>query len=98
VTVFLMLAVNDLTIVPAGYRNGLLANGLMLLLVGTTTLLGVSNLTKAAAAATGNDGAGSAGLIWYELAFSLAVAAFTGYLVWRRRQNKAAPSAVDTGF
>jgi NRAMP (natural resistance-associated macrophage protein)-like metal ion transporter len=96
VTVFLLLAVNDPGIVPAGYRNGPLANGLMLLLVGTTTLLGVTNLTKAAAAATGNDGTAGAGLIWYELAFSLAVAAFTGYLVRRRRQHKPASPAAGS--
>jgi hypothetical protein len=33
---------------------------------------------------------GSPGLIWWELAFSGLVAAFTGYLVRRRRQNKQA--------
>jgi hypothetical protein len=63
----------------------------MLLLVGTTTLLGVTNLTKAATAAAGSPGMDSAGLIWWELAFSAAVAAYTGYLVRRRRQNKQVP-------
>jgi Mn2+/Fe2+ NRAMP family transporter len=92
VTVFLLLAVNDPAIVPAGYRNGPLANGLMLLLVGTTTLLGVTNLTKAAAAVVSSSGMGSDGLIWWEMAFSAGVAAYTGYLVRRRRQNKQAPS------
>lgn len=98
VTVFLLLAVNDPALVPAGYRNGPLANGLMLLLVGTTTLLGVTNLTKAAAAAAGRDGAEVAGLLGYELAFSVGVAVFAGYLVRRRRRNKNAPPAVNTGF
>jgi Mn2+/Fe2+ NRAMP family transporter len=74
VTVFLLLAVNDPAIVPAGYRNGPLANGLMLLLVGTTTLLGLTNLTKAAAAILSSSGMGSPGLIWWELAFSGLVA------------------------
>jgi hypothetical protein len=73
VTVFLLLAVNDPAIVPAGYRNGPLANGLMLLLVGTTTLLGLTNLTKAAAILS-SSGMGSPGLIWWELAFSGLVA------------------------
>jgi Mn2+/Fe2+ NRAMP family transporter len=97
VTVFLLLAVNDPTIVPAGYRNGPVANGLMLLLVGTTTLLGLTNLAKAALSATGHDGTGSTGLIWFEGALSVGIAVFTGYLV-RRRQNKKASPAVDTGF
>ncbi len=86
VTVFLLLAVNDPTIVPAGYRNGPVANGLMLLLVGTTTLLGVTNLTKVTAAVVPNSEMGRPGLIWWELAFSGLVAAFTGYLVWRRKR------------
>lgn len=47
VTIFLLLAVNDRTILPAAYTNGRYTNIFMLLIVGLTCWLGLNNLWKA---------------------------------------------------
>jgi manganese transport protein len=48
VAVFLLLAVNDSTVLPAHYRNGLFANIAMLVIVGITGFLGFYNILTAA--------------------------------------------------
>lgn len=47
VAVFLLLVVNDVAIVPARYLNNKIVNGLMLLVVFITSLIGLNNLSKA---------------------------------------------------
>jgi Mn2+/Fe2+ NRAMP family transporter len=88
VSIFLILAVNDPVIIPARYLNPPFLNLLMLLLTTTTTLLGVTNLTKAAGAALEKNWGADAGLLVYQLIFSLLVACLTGYLILKRRRSK----------
>lgn len=49
ITIYLMLLVNDHQIIGRNFRNGRLSNILMLVIVGFTIYLGLSNVTKAAA-------------------------------------------------
>ncbi|MEM6697510.1 MAG: divalent metal cation transporter [Bacteroidota bacterium] len=47
VTIFLLLAINDSSLLPDGYTNSTLANLFMLLIVGVTCFLGSYNILKA---------------------------------------------------
>ncbi|MEM8527405.1 MAG: divalent metal cation transporter [Bacteroidota bacterium] len=47
VTIFLLLAINDKSLLPDGYTNPALANLIMLLIVGVTCFLGSYNILKA---------------------------------------------------
>jgi len=47
VTIFLLLAINDKSLLPDGYTNSILANLFMLIIVGVTCFLGTYNILKA---------------------------------------------------
>lgn len=55
VTIFLLLAINDSSLLPDGYTNSVLANLFMLLIVGVTCFLGSYNILKAISRAISVD-------------------------------------------
>jgi manganese transport protein len=77
---FLLLAVNDRKLLPAEYSNGLLANILLLLIVGVTCMLGLQSIWKSVAAVLAVPDAGAAA-VW--VVQSGLTALLIGALGWR---------------
>jgi manganese transport protein len=77
---FLLLAVNDRKLLPAEYSNGLLANILLLLIVGVTCMLGLQSIWKSVAAVLAVPDAGAAAVWVVQLGLT---ALLIGALGWR---------------
>jgi Mn2+/Fe2+ NRAMP family transporter len=80
VAVFLLLAVNDVRLMGRPDLNGRWANVAFMIVVGATIVLGVTGITRAAAAAAGLGSPGEGTL----LLLSAVVAAMIGWPITRR--------------
>jgi len=79
ITIFLILIVNDKSLLPDGYTNSFLTNILMLIVVGVSCFLGVYNIIKAIARAIGSN---FESMPFMEISLSVSIF-ITLILTWR---------------
>ncbi len=94
VAIFLLLAVNDAKLLPAGYRNSRWANWVFLIIVGVTCLLGLTNISKVLIRLFPI----AAAWPWPEVNGLLAggISLVLGWWLWRLRgRTKGLPGAPD---
>jgi manganese transport protein len=87
VAIVLILAVNDPAVMPRRYLNHAVSNVLLLLIVGTTTLLGLTNLARAFTTALGQTWMTDARGLPYLAGLSALITVGTAIAVYRRRRQ-----------
>jgi manganese transport protein len=88
IAVFLLLVVNDPAVMPRSFLNSPLNNALLLLVVGLTTFLGLTNVVRAAAAGFGSAGGGGATVLWVLFSCSLLFSGLVAYHIARLRKKR----------
>lgn len=83
ITIFIVLIINDIKFVPLPYRNTFFMNVALLMVVGVTTFLGLSNIEKGVISAL-NIGISSTLSLWIIGSISMSVVLVLGRLTLRK--------------
>ncbi len=86
VAIFLILAVNDRRLLPEKFINKIVSNVAMLLIVGITCYLGLTNIWRAAENILPILKENHLFIQWLNLFLSIAIMAWVGFLVFRKQK------------
>ncbi len=86
VAIFLILAVNDRRLLPEKFTNKIVSNVVMLLIVGITCYLGLTNIWRAVENILPILKENHLFIQWLNLFLSIAIMAWVGFLVFRKQK------------